>query len=214
MLAVHNLKFSYGTKNKNVPVLNIDKLTAPGHLLVQGASGSGKTTLLFTLAGLLVPQAGHIDLDGTDMTALAGAARDIFRGQHIGFVFQQPHLMPALTVLQNLLVAPFMAGEKLDRDHALDLLQRLGLGDLAHRYPAQLSQGQQQRVGLARALVHKPKLVLADEPTSALDDEAAEAAINLLLQTADDAGAQVVVTSHDSRIVPYFKQTLKLEARA
>jgi putative ABC transport system ATP-binding protein len=209
MLAVRNLQFSYG----DMPVLAINKLNAQGHLLVQGASGSGKTTLLFVLAGLLEPQSGKVTLDDTDLAALRGSARDIYRGRNIGFVFQQPHLMSALTVLQNVLVAPFMAGEQPDSDHALHLLDKLGLADLAHRYPAQLSQGQQQRVGLARALVHKPKLVLADEPTSALDDDAAEAAITLLLESADEAGAQVVVTSHDSRITPYFKQVLKLEGQ-
>jgi putative ABC transport system ATP-binding protein len=211
MLAVRNLKFGYGKQ----AVLNINKLSvAQGSLLVQGASGSGKTTLLFLLAGLLTPQGGHITLNETDITALSGTAKDRFRGQNIGFVFQQPHLMPALTVLQNLLVAPYMAGTSPDRGYAIDLLQSLGLGEFAHRYPAQLSQGQQQRVGVARALVHKPKLVLADEPTSALDDDAAEAAITLLLESAEDARAQLVVTSHDSRIAPYFKQVLKLEAQA
>jgi putative ABC transport system ATP-binding protein len=209
MLAVRNLQFSYG----DTPVLAINKLTAQGHLLVQGASGSGKTTLLFVLAGLLEPQKGTISLDNTDLAALRGAGRDAYRGRNIGFVFQQPHLMPALTVLQNVLVAPFMAGESPDQEYALALLDKLGLADLAHRYPAQLSQGQQQRVGLARALVHKPKLILADEPTSALDDDAAEAAITLLLDSAEDVGAQLVVTSHDSRIAPYFKQVLKLEGQ-
>lgn len=211
MLSMRNLRFGYADK----PILNIDKLTVKDgeHLLVRGASGTGKTSLLFLLAGLLAPQGGSIVVEDTDLATLDRKQRDVFRGQNIGFVFQQPHLMHALTVLQNVLVAPFMAGKKPERDYAVSLLQKLGLGDLLHRYPWQLSQGQMQRVGLARALVHKPKLILADEPTSALDDEAAQASIDLLLASARSVGAQVVVTSHDSRISRHFSQTLLLEAR-
>jgi putative ABC transport system ATP-binding protein len=212
MLRVQGLRFGYGKK----PILEINKLDVKdgANLLVQGPSGSGKTSLLFLLAGLLAPGQGSIILDGTDLQKLSAHGRDAFRGRHIGFVFQQPHLMPALTVLQNILVAPFMAGVKADKAWALDLLKKVGLGEMASRYPHQLSHGQQQRVGLARALVHRPKLVLADEPTSALDDASAKAAISLLLKSAADAGAQLVVTSHDKRIEPFFKQVLKLEAQA
>jgi ABC-type lipoprotein export system ATPase subunit len=212
MLQIHDLQFGYGKQ----ALLNINDYTLKDreHLLVRGNSGSGKTSLLFLLAGLLKPNKGAITLNGTDITKLFGASKDRFRGQNLGFVFQQPHLMAALTIRQNLLVVPFMAGEAIEASRVDALLKKLGLESLADRYPSQLSQGQQQRVGLARALIHRPKLVLADEPTSALDDHAAESALNLLLESAEQAGAQVVVTSHDNRIASRFKHTLKLEARA
>ncbi|MBI1309297.1 MAG: ATP-binding cassette domain-containing protein [Proteobacteria bacterium] len=210
MLEISNLGFGYSAK---APLIDVRKLRLNNsqHLLVQGPSGSGKSSLLFLLAGLLQPQKGRIYLGETEMTALPAAARDAYRGRNIGFVFQQPHLMAPLTVLQNVLVAPFMAGLAVEQAHALALLEKLGLGKLAQRRPHELSLGQQQRVGVARALVHKPQLVLADEPTSALDDEAAEAVIGLLLETAESVGAQVVAASHDARIKKHFSQTLSLK---
>lgn len=209
MLHVENLQFGYGKK----PLLNIPELTLPKgkNLLVQGQSGSGKSSLLFLLAGLLKPQKGNVVLNETNLTNLPKSGQDAYRGRHIGFVFQQPHLMAPLTVLQNVMVAPFMAGLPANQAHAMALLAKLGLGQLAHRKPFQLSVGQQQRVGVARALVHKPQLLLADEPTSALDDQAAEATISLLLSTAREAGAQVVVATHDARIKKHFSQTLALK---
>jgi ABC-type lipoprotein export system ATPase subunit len=208
MLTMDNVRFGYTAK----PVVNVKTLTLPDgeNLLVQGASGSGKTSLLFLLAGLLNPQQGRISLDGADLTTMDESRRDVFRGKRIGIVFQQPHLMPALTVLQNVLVAPFMADVEVNKAFAISLLDRLGLAKLADRYPSELSHGQQQRVGVARALVTKPSLVLADEPTSALDDVACEATINLLLSSAESIAAQVVVASHDARIIPHFTRTLKL----
>jgi putative ABC transport system ATP-binding protein len=209
MLHIENLRFGY----TETPILNIPKLEVPDgrHLLIQGPSGSGKSSLLSLLAGLLNPKKGRIVLNGTDIHTLPTTARDAFRGKHIGFVFQQPHLIPALTVLQNVLMAPFMAGVKTDKAHAMKLLEKLGIAKLANRYPTELSHGQQQRVGVARALVHKPDLVLADEPTSALDDKAAETTINLLLNTAKEVKAQVVVATHDARIAKKFGQTLTLK---
>lgn len=207
---IENMSFGYTGK----PLLDIPELSVPGagNLLVRGASGSGKSSLLMLLAGLLKPKKGTIRLGDVDITAMPPVAQDAFRGRHIGFVFQQPHLMAPLTVLQNVLVAPFMAGLPVEEAHARALLDKLGIGSLAARRPAELSLGQQQRVGVARALVHRPQLVLADEPTSALDDKAAEAAINLLLQTAAGVKAQVVVASHDARIKSHFKQTFTLGA--
>lgn len=208
MLTIENLRFGYGT----APIVEIDHLALPDNdnLMLLGDSGSGKTSLLMLLAGLLRPVAGRISLDGTDMAALRPAARDRFRGRHIGFVFQQPHLMAPLTVLQNLLVVPAMGGMAPDLAHARRLLGRLGIAELAERKPHQLSQGQMQRVGIARALVHRPRLVLADEPTSALDDTASEAAIGLLLEMAKEGGSQVVVATHDARIKPHFSNILAL----
>lgn len=212
MLTIANLQFGYG----KTPVLNIPKLNLPDgqNLLIQGPSGSGKTSLLFLLAGFLKPTSGTIQLGQTNPATLTSTQKDAFRGQHIGFVFQQPHLMAPLTILQNLQVVQTMNGQKPDTPHSLALLKKLGLQHLAHRYPAQLSQGQQQRAGIARALVNQPQFILADEPTSALDDTACQAVTNLLLQTAAEQGAQVIVTSHDSRLRPHFKHTLTLQGKS
>lgn len=206
MMTIDDLRFGYGQRR----ILEINHFALPDGeaLLVEGPSGSGKTSLLFLLAGLLAPQKGRIILNGTDMAALNGRARDRFRGRHIGFVFQQPHLMAPLSVLDNVLVAPFCGGVKADRAWAVHLLESLGLGAFLHRKPHALSQGQMQRVGVARALVHRPAVILADEPTSALDDAACAATLGLLQAHAKEAGAQLVVASHDGRIKGQFKTTL------
>lgn len=209
MIELENLSFGYGA----VPLFTLSafKVKPGAHLLIKGPSGCGKTSLLFLLAGILKPTGGTIRLNGTDIQSLSAAARDAFRGRHIGFVFQQPHLINALNVLDNVLVAPAMGGLKADRTHALKLLERLGLAEYAHRRPHTLSHGQKQRVGIARALVHRPQWVLADEPTSALDDDACNAVTDLLLNTAKAEGAQVIAASHDHRLDSHFKQRLTLE---
>jgi len=166
--------------------------------------------LLFLMAGFLQPTSGTIHIADNDLTRLSAAEKDAFRGHNLGFVFQQPHLMAPLTVLQNLLVANTMAGNKADEAKAVQLLKALGIVELADRKPQQLSQGQMQRVAIARALMNTPKVVLVDEPTSALDDIAAEQVINLLLKTVKAQGAQVVVTSHDARISQHFAIKLNL----
>lgn len=207
-LTLSGLHFGYGPK----PLFTIKDfaLKEKDSLLIRGASGSGKTSLLFILAGLLAPTSGNVVVQGQNLTSLTPRQRDAFRGQIMGFVFQQPHLMPALTVLQNLLVVPYLGGIKPDEPHAKELLERLHIAELTHRKPQELSQGQRQRVGIARALVHKPKLLLADEPTSALDDQACQAVMDLLMDTAKAQGTQVVAASHDARIAQHFTQTLKL----
>lgn len=206
MIRVSNLRFGYA----GAPTLDVPELALADreHLLVRGNSGTGKSSLLMLLAGLLLPQAGQIHVNGTDMTALRPAARDSYRGREMGFVFQQPHLMAPLSVLENVLAPAYMAGLKPDRVQALALLERLGLGKYTSRKPAELSVGQMQRVGVARALAHRPKVILADEPTSALDDSASEATIGLLLEEAAAYGAQLVVASHDARIMPHFQRVL------
>lgn len=211
MLELKNLRFGYDTKT---PLLNLPKLKLEDgqNLLLRGPSGSGKTSLLFLMAGLLKPQEGGIALNGTVYTVLGDSEADAFRGRHISMVFQQPHLMAPLTVLQNLLLPALMGGQAVQPKTALELLKKLGLEAYAHQHPAKLSHGQQQRVGVARALINKPSLILADEPTSALDDEACMATITALLEGAKALGAHLVVASHDARIVSHFPNVLKLEA--
>lgn len=184
---------------------------------VVGPSGCGKTTLLSVLAGLLPVREGRVSVGGVDLAALAREgprALDRFRAQRVGLVPQQPLLIGVLDVLDNLLAAQHLAGRAPERGVALALLGRLGLGGLERRRPRELSRGQQQRVALARALVNRPALVLADEPTANLDDANAAQALALLADRAREAGATLLIATHDARVRERFDVALALPARA
>ncbi|MEJ6004156.1 ATP-binding cassette domain-containing protein [Paucibacter sp. AS339] len=177
------------------------QLPAGGLLLLRGKSGSGKSSLLALMAGLLSPTEGQLTIAGTALHALSPRQRDAWRGSHLGFVPQRLHLSPSLTVLENLALPFISAGLPPDPVRAGDLLRRLDLGEaLAQRRPHQLSLGQAQRVALARALMRRPSLLLADEPSANLDDESMQQMLDLLLQSAAENGAGLVLATHDQRI--------------
>ncbi len=171
-------------------------------LLLSGPSGCGKSTWLALVAGLVTPAAGSLTVAGQPLAKLRGVAADAWRATTIGFLPQKLHLSAALTVTQNLAMAQWAAGQAQDLARIAATLQALGVAELGQRKPAQLSGGQAQRVALARALLLKPKVILADEPTASLDDEAAAAAVGLLLQTANQQGATLVIATHDARVAP------------
>jgi ABC-type lipoprotein export system ATPase subunit len=179
-------------------------------LLLLGPSGSGKTTLLSVLAGLLQPSEGHVLFENQDFYALPSRTRDHLRGKNFGFVFQTLHLIPSLDLRQNIVLAADMADVKADEGRLNHLLDTLGLSDKAHRKPEALSQGEQQRGAIARAVLNRPKIILADEPTSALDDVNAEAVISLLNRQAKEADAALVIATHDNRITQHFKHIIRL----
>ncbi|MEO0557210.1 MAG: ABC transporter ATP-binding protein [Bacteroidota bacterium] len=192
-------------------VLDVTLDVTPGqHQLVLGPSGSGKTTLLHIAAGLLRPDAGQADVAGQDLYALSEAQRDRFRGQHIGIVFQGLHLVGALTAEQNVALARSLAGLPPDPGRVNELIEALDLAPRRRALPEALSQGERQRVAVARALACSPTLLLADEPTSALDDARAETVGALLLQLAEAEGATLVVATHDARLIPLFDHQLTL----
>lgn len=174
--------------------------TGGNALLILGKSGCGKTTLLHLLGGLLRPKEGHISIHGKDLTTLTEKALDQFRGQYIGFVFQKSYFVQSLTVKDNIMLAPYLAKKTGDTNRLLSLAKSLGIDHLLHKLPATLSQGEQQRVSIARAIIHHPDLVLADEPTSSLDDENTATVAGLLLQLCRDNGAALVVVTHDERL--------------
>lgn len=178
-------------------------------VLLLGPSGSGKTTLLSVLAGLLKPGSGRVLLEGRDLYAMPAKDRYRLRGQVFGFVFQTLHLLPSLTLRQNIALAGDLTGRA---DHArLDhLLDTLGLADKAHRKPERLSQGEQQRAAIARAVLNRPAIIVADEPTSALDDANARAVMDLLTKQADETGAALLVATHDHRITNRFQTVIHL----
>lgn len=193
-------------------ILEVAKLTLERgrHGLLLGPSGSGKTTLLHALAGLLVPDRGNLSLSGRDLRAMGNAARDRLRADHVGIVFQQLHLIAAVNVADNLHLARRLAGKARDEKGVMDLLGRVGLADRAGALPSDLSQGERQRVAVARALVNRPSLLLADEPTSALDDTNCAAVIDLLLEQADISGATLLVATHDRRLTARLPVLLEL----
>ncbi len=209
MIRIEKLRFGYSA---GADVLRLDEFVVePAEdVLVVGPSGCGKTTLLHLIAGLLLPAAGVVQVDGQDLAGLPAPARDRFRGQHIGIVLQQFHLLPTLTALQNLLVAQTIAGLPVDRAAANAMLAALGVADRADAFPHQLSVGQQQRVAIARALVNAPKLVLADEPTSNLDDDSAAAVADLLLYATQRRGVSLVIATHDTRLKAKVSRQLAL----
>jgi putative ABC transport system ATP-binding protein len=213
MIRIERLRFGY-RNGEDVLRLNDFVLEPKTNVLVVGPSGCGKTTLLHLIAGLLSPGSGRVIVDGQDLADLSPSARDRFRGQHIGIVLQQFHLLPTLTAMQNLLVAQTIAGLPVDRAAAHSMLSVLGVDEHVEAYPHELSIGQQQRVAIARALVNHPELLLADEPTSNLDDEACASVADLLLATAQQQGVSLLIATHDSRLKSRIPRQLALPRRA
>ena len=196
-IEVRDLRFAYARET----VLRLDRfrLGRSVNTAVIGPSGCGKSTFVHLLAGLLSPDAGSVRVLGQDLAALAEAERDRFRGRYIGFVFQRLHLLPALSVRENLALARRLARQR-GPGRIDTLLERLGLAPLAGRKPRALSHGQAQRAAIARALVHEPELVIADEPTSALDDGHAREVVALIREVVADSGAALLIVTHDHRV--------------
>lgn len=179
-------------------------------VLLRGYSGSGKTTLLSVLAGLLSPARGTVTVTGTDLARLDRAGRARLRLERIGFVFQRFHLIAALRARENVELV-LSAGGMTRRDarrRAFDALDALGLGTKTERYPRELSGGEQQRVGIARAIAKRPAVIFADEPTSSLDTESGAETTALLCNLARNHGTAVVIASHDERIVPFVDRVV------
>ena len=208
VVVLRDLRHAYDGRD----VLRLDRWSvAEGeHWLVLGPSGSGKTTLLHILAGILTPTQGSVSIAGQDLRQQRAGELDRFRGRNVGIVFQRLHLISSLTVLGNLLLAQYLAGTAQDALAAHRLLAGLGLADQAHSLPQALSFGQAQRAAVARAVVNKPRLILADEPTSNLDDANAAAALHLLLDQARACNATLVIATHDRRIRERFGHQITL----
>ncbi|TAE60587.1 MAG: ATP-binding cassette domain-containing protein [Bacteroidetes bacterium] len=208
MLQCEPLQFAYTRDTVfRFPALHC---AAARTLLILGQSGVGKTTLLHLLGGLLRPQSGNIYIHNEEITALDNPRLDAFRGRHIGLVFQRPHFVASLSVTENLLLAPYFASLPQSRRRAHELLDSLGIGDKRDKLPQRLSIGEQQRAAIARALMNSPRLILADEPTSALDDIHAQSVATLLENSAREAGAALVIVTHDSRLMSRFDQQVIL----
>ena len=188
------------------------EITSGEAVAVVGASGSGKSTLLAILAGLDLPSAGTVAIDGEDLGALDEDARARLRARKVGFVFQSFQLLPGHTALENVMLPLELAGRDDAEAAAMRVLERVGLGQRLHHYPKHLSGGEQQRVALARAFVVQPKLLLADEPTGSLDAAAGEEVIGLLFRMNREAGTTLVMVTHDEMLAARCGRIVRLAA--
>ena len=208
MLQTKNLTYSYNKDTQfTFPELRCD---ASNTLLITGNSGKGKTTLLHLLAGLLRPKEGEIIIENTNINLFSEKKLDKFRGKNIGLILQQSHFIASMTVLENVVLASWLATGKSAVEKAEKLLSELDLENQKHKLPSQLSIGQQQRVSIARALINEPKLLLADEPTSSLDDENAFKVANILEKLSNEYKAALVIVTHDSRLKEKFSNQINL----
>jgi putative ABC transport system ATP-binding protein len=179
---------------------------------IMGASGAGKSTLLALLAGLDEPTSGTVHLAGRELTALDEDGRAAVRARHVGFVFQSFHLVPSLTALENVMLPLELAARREARPAALEVLGRVGLAERVGHYPRQLSGGEQQRVAIARAFVTEPDVLFADEPTGNLDATTGERIMDLLFGLNSQAGATLVLVTHDRALAGRCGRVIRLDA--
>ena len=207
MIEIKNLSKIYSGNGNRVNALdNISMNIGEGeYVVIRGASGSGKSTLLLTLGAMLKPTNGNFIFENKDIYALSGKERNHFRSTNIGFVFQMFHLLPYLTLLENVTVPTF--GKQ--KVYAKKMLKDLGLGDRINHKPHALSAGEKQRTAVARALINNPKIILADEPTGNLDPENAAEVINSFSQFQNKGGTVVVVT-HGKEADKYADRIISL----
>lgn len=213
-LSAASLSYSYGPDGAPAFTFPEVAIVRGGSCAVVGPSGSGKTTLLHLIAGLLTPRSGSIHVAGERMDVPSQRERDRLRGRLIGIVLQQLRLVASLSALDNLLLAQRLAGHPVNRESAEEQLVGLGLGHRLHHRPRALSQGEAQRVAVARALLGRPALLLADEPTSSLDDANAEFVLQLLTEQAVEHGAALLIVTHDARIRGRLGQEIELAGAA
>ncbi|MDR1161199.1 MAG: ATP-binding cassette domain-containing protein [Tannerellaceae bacterium] len=182
------------------------------HLLITGQSGCGKTTLLHLIAGLLRPDKGAVYVRGKEITRMKNKDLDRHRGREVGIVFQIPHFIKSLTAEENLLMPTFLSRLPVDKAYLDTLFESLHIAHCRSSRTNEMSQGELQRLSIARAVVNKPSLILADEPTSSLDDTNCREAISLLRSQSEKLQAGLVIVTHDKRLIPGFSQIIHLES--
>lgn len=208
MLKTQSLRFSYSNQQKfEFPDIN---LKAKETLLVLGKSGSGKTTFLNLIGLLQSPASGEIYIDNEPTSQINFEKKASLRSQKIGIIYQKPYFVNSLNVIDNMILANYLAHTKLNKNRAKALASDLGFGDLLHKKVQQLSGGEQQRVCIARALMNNPSVILADEPTSALDDENCKKVADLLEKEASEINAALIIVTHDQRLKDRFKNQISL----
>jgi putative ABC transport system ATP-binding protein len=213
ILNISNLGKTYQSAGRTLSVLdNINFAILAGSTnAIVGPSGSGKTTLLGLCAGLDRSTSGNVELNNINLGNLSEDKRAQVRNQYVGFIFQNFQLLPTLTALENVMVPLELRGEKNTKARALDLLDKVGLADRGHHYPAQLSGGEQQRVSIARAFSNQPLLLFADEPTGNLDAETSEKVVKLLFDLNKEAGTTLILVTHDLELAAKTQRILRIK---
>jgi putative ABC transport system ATP-binding protein len=213
ILNIVNLNKTYKSGDRILLVLdNINfSISAGSTNAIVGPSGSGKTTLLGLCAGLDSATSGSVELNGIGLGNLSEDKRAQVRNQYVGFIFQNFQLLPTLTALENVMVPLELRGEKNIKTRSFDLLDKVGLADRGHHYPAQLSGGEQQRVSLARAFSNSPKILFADEPTGNLDAETSEKVVKLIFDLNREAGTTLVLVTHDLELAAKTHRIIKIK---
>jgi len=178
--------------------------------LIKGMSGSGKTTLLHLLSGILTPESGTILIDNVPVNKLSGQQKDLFRAKNIGLIFQRNLFIQSVSMYQNMLLAQGVAHSGADKEILIEVFEELGIGHLSNKKPHQLSQGEQQRFSIARALVNKPKVILADEPTSSLDNVNCLKFTQLLKGVCEKYRITLLIATHDARLEQAFNHIIEL----
>ena len=212
ILNIQNLSKTYQSAGRELTVLdNINfSVEAGSTMAIVGPSGSGKTTLLGLAAGLDRSTTGSVELNNIKLDELNEDQRAAIRNQHVGFIFQSFQLLPTLTALENIMVPLELRGEKNIKTRAVDLLNKVGLGNRGHHYPAQLSGGEQQRVSMARAFINKPQILFTDEPTGNLDAETSRGIVELIFNLNKEAGTTLIMVTHDLELANKTGRIIKL----
>ncbi len=213
ILDIQDLGKTYQSAGRTLTVLDHINfsITEGSTNAIVGPSGSGKTTLLGLCAGLDRPGSGKVELNNIDLGSLSEDQRAQVRNQYVGFIFQNFQLLPTLTALENVMVPLELRNEKNIKTRALELLDKVGLADRGHHYPAQLSGGEQQRVSLARAFSNSPTILFADEPTGNLDAETSEKVVKLLFDLNHDAGTTLVLVTHDLELAAKTQRIIRIK---
>lgn len=207
MISIKDVAHQYGSSTLS---FNNWQINNGEQWLLLGESGSGKTTLLHILTGILKPTKGEVNISDTSIYQLSPKNLDQFRGRNIGIIFQRPHLIKSLTIAENLALAQSFAKLPTNQKRIDEVLTSLEMQHKKNTYPSELSQGQLQRISIARAVINKPALLIADEPTSSLDDKNAQAVLQLLMQQSGLNQATLIVATHDKRVKDAFTHTYSL----
>ena len=212
VLAAHGISKEVSSPEGTLTILDdvSFEVSAGESVAIVGPSGAGKSTLLALLAGLDLPARGHVVLNGANLSDLDEDGRAIVRAESVGFVFQSFHLVPSLNALENVMLPLELAGKKMPRQAASEVLRQVGLSDRWSHYPAQLSGGEQQRVALARALINRPQLLLADEPTGNLDSKTGGEVLDLLCELQSEANLTMIIATHDDKVAKRARRTVQL----